>query len=198
MKNLTLPIICLLAVFISCKKKDESTTRYQQIKSKNAGTVTFTLNGEHWPLTTSVVALTGFANDNKDCFNVTLEMFSSEELQMNSLFLGSVSIVPKSSACSTLHWFYITPPNNPDRFTHPVAGFTIDYEDATANTYDIWPDSSVSNVMTVDSYDAPTKRAKGRFNFTLVRSDGHAGPADRGFPDTLKITDGKFDVIVKE
>ncbi len=77
-----------------------------------------------------------------------------------------------------------------------IATFYLGEDDVLENSYYIL-ESASDNYIQVKQYEASKSFVKGSFNLTLYRRDPKTRPQTQGFPDTLRVTDGKFEVTIK-
>jgi len=178
--------------------KEDPKSRYSVVKDKNAGTMSAKLNGVSYPSVSRILVFTNFSDSKKNSFDIELQPFNDDELAIQTLLIGNVSLTPKTNNIIPFFTFAILPSNDPAKYDHPYGYFNLVLEDAVENEYDILPDSTGQNSITVDSYNVATRQAKGHFKCTMVRKDTNPPPAAQGFPDTLRFTDGVFDVQIRD
>lgn len=77
-----------------------------------------------------------------------------------------------------------------------IATFYLGEDDVLENSYYIL-ESAPDNYIQVEEYEVSKPFVKGSFNLTLYRRDPKTRPQTQGFPDTLRVTDGKFEVTIK-
>jgi len=181
-----------LANLVSCKKDQSYTSPYDQNLSKNAGTLAAKVNGIDWPFSQRSINFTYVDDPTDSTFSVLTKLYDDAGLRYQSLTIGSISRLIKTDNPITTLKFVTN--SGSSKYSHPYVSFGIGVDDADEGMWDILPDSTGKNAITVTSYDPNAKHVIGTFQFTMVRSYGHP----QGTPDTLNFTDGVFDLKINE
>lgn len=187
------PIVAIALITIaSCKKKEPDRFTYEWLKERNSGTLTANINGQAWH---NNLVLTRVNSNSKQGKYAIIAYYYENGIERQSFSLNYID--PKRSI-QKIYASNIYDPNLPYTIQRPVdtlrSTFTLSYYDIAENYYEV-DDSASNNYLYIDHYDPEKQAIKGRFSMTLYRLDRHIDQT-QGFPDTLKITDGTFDVKV--
>ncbi len=167
MKKICILILVVLT-FISCKKD-----------KLNPNSAEATINGIEWSGSTYVQ---GLEEDEK---NFSLVMFDANEngfLLLNHLYTN----IPKKVGRYELG----TAPWN--REGKVGSGFWFLEDDLILATYQLIETDSLTNHLTVDSYNEETKEVKGSFQSTFTLRP----PNTFNQVDTVRVMNGSFSVVI--
>ena len=185
MKQLII-LVCAITLLHSCKSKEK--TSYDITKQDSKGTGSALVNGKSFISTKcNVVATNGR-------LAIGIDFYLNE---LNRQSIGFFNINPnklKQVVYSSVRYVgnnhYVSIQQNDSC----MASFILTDYDVIENVYEVI-DNASDNLLTIESYDS--SRIKGSFNITLFRTDIDTRPQTQGMPDTLRITNGKFDVSVQ-
>lgn len=185
-------IAIALITIASCKKKEEDRFSYQWLKQKESGTLTANINGQPWQ---NNLVLTRVNSNSKQGKYAIEAYYYTGDIIKQSFYL--IFIDPER-AIQKIYASSIYDPNLPYTIQRPIdtlrGSFGLQDHDVSENIYEV-NDSADNNYLYIDHYDPEKQAIKGRFSMTLYRLYQHTNQT-QGFPDTLIITDGTFDVKV--
>lgn len=185
-------IAIALITIASCKKKEEDRFSYQWLKQKESGTLTANINGQPWQ--NNLVLTRVNSNSKQGKYAIIAYYYEGD----NERQCFSLNFVDPNRSIQKIYASSIYDPNLPYTIQRPldtlVGALTLGNYDIAENFYEV-NDSADNNYLYIDHYDPEKQAIKGRFSMTLYRLDRHIEQT-QGFPDTLIITDGTFDVKV--
>jgi hypothetical protein len=171
------------ASLLACTKKEKATT------SNSDSTSTAQVNGAHY---SPSVTRASWQGDKTHLVTIAMEVKNSYGIERNSIVL--FDILPtkgKSKVVSSMKYIgmdkYVQ--RNDDSCK---AYFFLSDGDATENVYYV-NETAPDNYIDIEKYDATISFMSGKFNLTLYRERPNEKPQTQGFPDTLRITDGRFE-----
>jgi hypothetical protein len=174
--------------FASCKKKSVDPFSYEGLLKKNSGVLLASINGKPWM---SNIVLASYGNDGKH-ISIHSAYFENglerQSLNFNSLDPTRSNQTIYSNFIHTWGDNYIS--RNSDSLQ---AAFYLSQGDAEENSYQVI-DSGINNYFHIDSYNPATTEISGSFQVAMYRWKSNDKPRTQGFPDTLRIADGKFSV----
>ena len=174
-----------LLLLLSCNKKE--VTPYDDARDSNMGETTAMINGEKWLANVSYATY----DAEKGKISLSLSLYSNgiirqhisvDNVKMTENITQDFSPLKDSLGYSI----------NQNYRDSCSAIFFLQDHDVLESTYHIVPNSS-SNNITLTHLNTKEKRASGTFNMHLYTTDNPA----QGFDDTLRITEGKFDITYK-
>lgn len=138
------------------------------------GTATALKNGESW------AAVTKAYSNSPDRITVIIDQYQGER-KMNSLRLENLPYSGKHRIFRTLA-------------ASNVNGLYLDHWDghSICTYYEVIESDSVSNYIEITEYNSSKRRVRGKFEVKFFL-DATCAP---GYPDTLHVKDGVFEVIV--
>lgn len=187
------PIVAIALITIaSCKKNEEDRFSYQWLKQKESGILTANINGQPWH---NNLVLTRVNSNSKQGKYAIEAYYYTGDIVRQSFTLNFVDL---KRSIQKIYASSIYDPNLPYTIQRPIdtlrSSLGLQDQDVIENIYEV-NDSADNNCLYIDHYDPEKQTIKGRFFMTLYRRYQHANQT-QGFPDTLKITDGTFDVKV--
>lgn len=187
------PIVAIALITIaSCKKEEEDRFSYKWLKQKESGTLTAKINGQPWY--NNLVLTRVNSNSKQGKYAIEASYYIGDVLKQDL----TLNFIDPKRSIQKIYASSIYDPNLPYTIQRPldtlVGSFGLQDQDVIENIYEV-NDSADNNYLYIDHYDPEKQAIKGRFSMTLYRRYQHANQT-QGFPDTLKITDGTFDVKV--
>lgn len=181
---LVVPFI-IIAGF-SCKKKPK--TPYDVAKKDNTGNATVLINGKLW-----VGNVNAAARDNRPGrVIISLSLYIDGILRQDLSITGINPGIADQKIYATL--IPVGSSYKPRTGDSCLASFHLEQDDASENYYNILESSTVDNTVHIDSYEQAKAKIKGSFQMTLYRMNTDFLPQSQGYPDTLRITNGSFDL----
>lgn len=186
-----IPLFCLSAALLcSCKKNQpKDPFSYESLKEKDAGTASATINGSVWKSNLVFAKV----NPNSPSGKLLIEATYYENgLRRQSLALNFINPTIKQQPIYSnrvITWGDNYTQRPLDSLT---GGFYLVMQDVGENSYDIV--SSEENLLTIDSYNPSTSELSGSYKMTLYRLNASKKSQTQSFPDTLRITNGSFNV----
>lgn len=192
--RITIFFLAASLAFASCSKKElkeprdgEDLTRKEWAISRNSGIVSADLNGKKW-IHTAVVASSYYHEHTFD-----LSIYNCFDDLLADIL--TISYVDKNKKDNPIHSIKYKSLKNPAQPTLGIATFSNSDGDQHNSGYAVWDDSTETSWVNLESYDPVTRHAKGTFKITFVHE---SGKALAHLTDTIRITNGTFDVIVRE
>ena len=138
------------------------------------GTATALKNGTSW------AAITKAYQNSPDRFTVIIDQYHGER-KMNSLRFENVPYSGKHRVFNTLG-------------ASNVYGLYLDHWDghSICTYYEVIESDSLSNYIEITEFNSSKRKVRGKFEIKLFL-DATCAP---GYPDTLHVTDGDFEVTV--
>lgn len=174
--------ICVLFSLASCRHEPKELTRKEKALAENAGILTADLNGQNWVHTVTSATYIPF---DTPTFTFGVEVFEGDYGTQILDFWG----IRLNKKVNVLHSFTVYSQDD----EVPKGLFHNTDEDVPLTTYQIVEGTKDTSYVEIESYDPNTNQVSGNFKATFYREGGNLIP---GFTDTLKFTNGKFNLKI--
>jgi len=173
-------IFTLLIIGLACKKNKDDIQYH--------GTASATFNGKAWQ--SGKVRCVISTQCYKGKLSIHFHVYNSQGFLRESLGIANI---PVAKATYTLNPADLANSRNCNRSDATASYHTLqDHGDVLLDSYDALP--SADNYLAIEEYNERTKKLSGRFSviFKIHRRQ------DPNSPDTIKVTNGRFDTKILE
>ena len=180
MRNLLLFTAIVAFTITSCQKRHKKDV------------VTGKLNGHEWDAKTSMAQRDWV---NTDRFFITAS-FNAENGE-HSLGIQNVPFVTgRYPVYSFMRWIDFGKTGEKRGRDSCTGSYHLSYGGVGANSYDVINEEE--NYVEVTGYDSKRNVVKGNFKMNLYRLYQDREPAEGGMPDTLRFSEGRFELWVED
>lgn len=185
-----LSITVLSIMLFSCKKEENSIWTLD--KSQNDGTLSAKLNGKAWEhdLVTANPSMTDPSK-----FSIAASLFK-DDIARQILFFDLIDPMLKQQTVFSHAKMSNDSTGIPRGITVCIGSYSLGAYDVSENYYVPLEDSNA--YINIEGYDPTSPRVKGTFQVTFYRLNKTTLPQTQNMPDTLRFTEGRFDVILRE
>ena len=185
----------LLAGLFSCREEEQNPLPAHLFIDN--GDVTVLMNGEDIPAHLSNRVVAGI-NSPTSCYPGKLTIWSNyyigENISRMSFIINNVPPNVGKYPIARVEF------GNRDCSTDTIPGYfhtSIADGDVGGDTY--LPIEEEDNFVSIDAYNEATREIAGTFQMTLViRLEDHNPQKVSGLPDTIRLTEGRFEAILEE
>jgi hypothetical protein len=178
-------IALFVLIFAACNKEPQ--TPYDEVKDKSVGHITAYVDGKQW--TSNFADITSNKKDGR--YNL------GGSLYINGIVRQSISLINISISNPKRQLLYSTFNENgysDTRADSCIGSFDLSDHDVGEASFEVLEKTLTENYVQIENYNSSTKTVKGNFQMTVFTKE----EPTQGFSDTLRITDGHFELTIKD